>query len=132
MAAPIMAHPEFIQFSYGGKTYNIPRPEEFKPKIEDVYAAEITTCTGKTIADKIGWKFADLSLEWGGLPQDQLAVLANMPQQATMTFKAEDGKTYTEDIIRTSVAGAEHRWTDNGVVWWLSVALEVKFINVHN
>lgn len=132
MAAPIRAHPEFIQFSYGGNTYNINRPEEFKPKIEDVYAAEITTCTGKTIADKIGWKFADLSLEWGGLPQDQLRVLANMPQQATMTFKAEDGKTYTEDIIRTSVAGAEHRWTDNGVVWWLSVALEVKFINVHN
>lgn len=132
MAAPIRAHPEFIQFSYGGNTYNINRPEEFKLKIEDVYAAEITTCTGKTIADKIGWKFADLSLEWGGLPQDQLAVLANMPQQATMTFKAEDGETYTEDIIRTSVAGAEHRWTDNGVVWWLSVALEVKFINVHN
>ena len=127
-----MAAPAYLQFTYGGTTYNINRPESFSPKVEDVYEAEITTCTGKTIADKIGWKFADLALEWGGLPQDQLSVLANMPQQATLTFKAPDGKIYTEDIIRSTVVGAEHRWTNKGVTWWMSVTLEVKFLNVHN
>lgn len=127
-----MAAPAYLQFTYGGTTYNINRPESFSPKVEDVYEAEITTCTGKTIADKIGWKFSDLSLAWGGLPQEQVSILANMPDKAQITFKAPDGITYTEDIIRSSIVGLEHRWTENGVVWWKSVTLEVKFINVHN
>ena len=127
-----MATMEYIQFTYGGTSYNINRPTELNLKMDDVYAGEYTTCTGRTIADRIGWKFSDLTIEWDALPQDQMTVLAQMPQTASMTFKGPDGVTYTEDIIRTSFVGFEHRWTHGGVVLWKSVKLEVSFLNVHN
>ena len=30
------------------------RPNDFAPKREDIYAAEITTCSGKVNADRVG------------------------------------------------------------------------------
>ena len=33
------------------------KPREFAPQIEDLYAGEYTTCTGKIVGDRIGWKW---------------------------------------------------------------------------
>jgi hypothetical protein len=35
------------------------KPNEMELEREDVYAGEYTTCTGRVIADLIGWRYAD-------------------------------------------------------------------------
>lgn len=112
--------------------HQIRRPEKFAPKREDVYAGEYTTCTGATIADRIGWKFSDLTLEWGALPQDDVEALVSMSGECTLVFDDVDSDTWTETVIRSSVVSMRHRYTISGVTYWRDVSCEVKFINVHN
>lgn len=107
------------------------RPSEFNPVKEDVYAAEYTTMTGKTIADLVGWKFADMTLEWDTLPADQLAAI-DLHGVTTMTFDTPEG-TVTEDVRIMSKANKATRFEIvAGVAVWKDVQLEVSFINAHN
>ena len=108
----------------------ITRPPELTPKIEDVYAGDYVTCTGKVIADKIGWKYSDMTLEWDALPQSEVDVLIGMNGACTLTFESMSGLV-TENVIRTSAVSLQHRRTVRGEVWWKKVSVEVKFINVH-
>lgn len=110
----------------------IPKPPEFSLQIEDLYAGEYTTCTGKVIADRIGWKYADMSLEWEALPQWAVDVLINMSGEVELTFDGLDGLTQTETIVRTSAVGLRHRRTVGGEVWWTGVQVEVRFVYAHN
>ena len=103
------------------------KPETFMPKREDVYAGEYTTCLGEIIADRIGWKYSDLTLQWDALPQDMVSVLVNMQGVCTLEFVS-----HTENIIRSSTVQLRHRHTIQGVTWWKNVQTEVKFINVHH
>lgn len=107
------------------------KPNEMELEREDVYAGEYTTCTGKIIADVIGWRYADIDLEWDTLPDSQLAVLTAMSGKTTLTFTDSDG-THTEDIIRLGFVGAPTRYTGyDGNPVWKDVKLKVRFINVH-
>lgn len=110
----------------------IPKPPEFKPKREDIYAGEYTTCTGKRIADVIGWKYSDMTLEWDALPQDMVDILVNMTGECEMVFDDVDGNEITESVIRNSMVTFRHRRTIEHVVWWKDVSVEVSFINAHN
>lgn len=116
--------------SIGG--VQLPKPPEFSPQIEDLYAGEYTTCTGKLIADRIGWKYSDMTLEWNALPQWAVDVLCQMSGAMPLTFDGLDGLIQTESIIRTSAVGLRHRYTVDGEVWWTGVQVEVRFINAHN
>jgi len=109
----------------------ITRPPEFQPKREDVYSGKYTTCKGELIADRIGWKYSDLTLEWDALTQDQVAVLIGMQGECTMVFDDVDDDEHSETIIRSSAVQLRHRWTQNGVTVWKNVKVEVKFLNVH-
>ena len=106
------------------------KPREFRPGREDVYAGEYTTLTGATIADRIGWKFSDLTLTWDALPQDMVDILIGINGPASMTFDAEDG-TYTESVIRLSAVALKNRATINGVTFWKNVSVQLRFLNVH-
>lgn len=107
------------------------RPREFKPKRVDVYAGQYTTCTGKTIADKIGWKYDDLELSWEALPESMVLALAGISGAVTMAFDDVDGAK-SETVIRTSAVQMRHRDTIGGVTYWRDVSVGVSFINVHN
>lgn len=109
------------------------RPNDFSPQREDIYAAEITTCTGKTIADLIGWKYSDMELSWDTLPQEQLEVLLSMSGESTIIFTDADGESHTESIVRNSAVSTSTRATDvSGNPVWKDVKVEVKFLNAHN
>ena len=110
----------------------LPKPPEFSPQIEDLYAGEYTTCTGKVIADRIGWKYADMTLEWDALPQWAVDVLVGMSGETELTFDGLDGLQKTEIVVRTSAVGLRHRYTSAGEVWWRGVQVEVRFIHAHN
>lgn len=109
----------------------IPRPPKFSPAREDIYKGNYVTCTGKTIADRIGWKYSDMSLEWDGLPQQAVDVLVNMHGVNTIVFDDLDGEIVEEQIVRSSAVALRHRYTLGGVVIWKKVKVEIKFIGSH-
>lgn len=108
------------------------RPPTFAPQIEDIYAGEYTTCTGKTVGDVVGWKYSDATLTWDALPQSSVDVLVAMSGENTLTFVSPSGTTTTETVIRDSVVQLQNRNTIRGEVWWKNVSVQIRFINAHN
>lgn len=107
------------------------RPPSFAPSHEDIYKGDYTTCTGKVIADRVGWKYADMSLEWDALPQSMVDVLVNMSGENTIEFDDLNGDIVQETVVRTSAVGLRHRYTQGGVVIWRNVTVNIKFIGSH-
>lgn len=106
-------------------------PNDFELEREDVYAGEYTTCTGKLLADKIGWKYADTTMQWDTLPDDMLAILTGTTGAFTLKFTDSDG-SHTENVIRLGVRNTATRFTDDfGNALWRNIELEVSFTNVH-
>lgn len=120
-----------IDYIYFNTTDALPKPVNFMPQREDVYRGEYTTCTGATIADKIGWKFSDITLEWGALTQSQIAILIGLDGVETLTFDDVDGN-HTENVIRKSAVSLRNRNTINGVTYWRDVSVTLSFLDVHN
>lgn len=108
------------------------RPPAFAPQIEDIYAGEYTTCTGKIVGDRIGWKYSDMTLSWDGLPQSMVDILVGMSGEVTLEFEGPDGTITSEPIIRTSVVQLKNRNTIRGEAFWLDVSCEIRFIGAHN
>lgn len=110
----------------------IPKPPEMTIGREDVYAGEYTTCTGAVIADRIGWKYSDLTLKWDALQQSYIEILTGMSGEHTLQFDDPDGDEIEEPIMRSSAVYLRHRRTMRGEVWWRNVEVTVRFIDVHN
>lgn len=110
------------------------RGNNFTLSREWIHAAEIVTCTGKICADVVGWRYADLKLEWDYLPQDQLQdILALDGREVNMTFSNEVNQSVTEKVVPTVSTATVTRLTDpNGAVAWSGIQLELRFINAHN
>ena len=123
-----MALTDYIYFN---TTDAIRKPEKFMPKREDVYKGEYTSCTGKLIADRIGWKYDDMTLEWDALSQSDVEILIGLTGIETLTFDDVDGN-HTENIIRASAVSLKNRNTINGVTYWRDVSVDIKFIDTHN
>ena len=108
------------------------RPNDFEIRREDVYAGEYTSCTGRILADKIGWKFSDLTMKWDILPDADLAYLTSLSGPFTLKFRDNDG-AHTETVIRRGFTNTPTRITGpEGSKIWTGVEMEVTFINVHN
>ena len=108
------------------------RPNDFTIEREDVYAGEYTSCTGKVIADRVGWKFSDATLEWDMLPDDMMSTITSLPASFDITFTDSDG-SHTETVIKTGFANTATRFTNNlGNVIWKDVKLGITFIDAHN
>lgn len=108
------------------------RPPTFAPQIEDIYAGEYTTCTGKTVGDVVGWKYSDATLTWDALPQSSVDVLVAMSGENTLSFVNPSGMITTETVIRDSVVQLQNRNTIRGEVWWKNVSVAIRFINAHS
>ena len=110
------------------------RPNKFTLQREDIYAAEIETCTGKRIADLIGWRYANLSLSWDTIPDAQLKTLLDMfdRNKSTIEFVDESGTSVTEEVILRNTSATITRHTgEDGEVLWSGISAEVQFINSH-
>lgn len=108
------------------------RPPTFAPQIEDIYAGEYTTCTGKIVGDVIGWKYSDATLTWDALPQSMVDVLVAMSGENTFEFMSPSGTITSETVIRDSVVQLQNRNTIRGEVWWKNVSVQIRFIDAHN
>ena len=93
------------------------RPPTFAPQMEDIYSGEYVTCTGKTVGDRIGWKWSDMTLEWDALPQSMVDILVGLEGEATLEFDAPQGQQ-TEKFIRSSAVQLRNRNSIRGETIW--------------
>ena len=107
------------------------RPPQFMPTREDLYRGDYTTCTGKQIKDRIGWKYADMTLTWDGLPQNMVDVLVGMTGACTLEFDDADGELHEEQVVRDSLVALRHKYVQGGVTIWKSVSVKIVFIGSH-
>lgn len=110
------------------------RGNDFTLQRENIYAGEIETCTGKRCADLVGWRYADLTISWDTLPQDQLLSILGLSGEAVaMTFESETGDVVTEQVIPTAITSTATRYTlPDGSALWQGISLGIRFIEAHN
>lgn len=112
---------------------DIIRPNDFTPERTDIYAGEITTMTGKKIADRIGWSYGDMTMQWDTLPEQMLYILLNMSGTCTLQFLDADGVEHTENIVRTSAVHTATRDTSpEGNPLWKNVNVAIRFLDAHS
>lgn len=101
----------------------IPYPNDFQMQREANIVSEITTMSGRKLADINGWKYADTTLSWGTLRENTLLTLLNETDPANGPFEftfdeAESGKK-TVTAYRVSRITTKTRFRDdyNNIVW---------------
>ena len=112
-------------------SFILPRPLNFAVQREDIYAGQYTTCTGATRADKIGWKYSDMTWSWDGLKQSDVEKLCSLSGECTLTFDDPSGDTIQESFIRSSVVSMRCRNKFEDEYWWTGVSCSISFIGSH-
>ena len=112
-------------------SFMLPRPLNFAVQREDIYAGQYITCTGATRADKIGWKYSDMTWSWDGLKQSDVEKLCSLSGECTLTFDDPSGDTIEESFIRTSVVSMRCRNKFEDEYWWTGVSCSISFIDSH-
>ncbi len=103
-------------------------PNDFTPERAPMYAGEYTSCTGKLFADLVGWKYADMTLEWGMLPTSQVRFLIGLSGEHSITFTDIDGVAHTEAFVPTSQVAIRNRQTKpDGTQVWHDISLSISF-----
>lgn len=110
------------------------RGNEFTLQREMIFAGEIETCTGDRHADLVGWRYADLTVNWDALPEDQMAaLLALTGESVSMSFADAENNTVTETVIpRTITATATRHTRADGSAIWKGVGLQLTFLESHH
>lgn len=110
------------------------RGNDFTLQREYIYAGQYETCTGKRCADVVGWRYSDITINWGNLPQDQLEALLGLDgTEVNMTFEAEDGTSVTEKVVPLVISSQASRYTDPfGNKAWTNISLQLQFTEAHN
>lgn len=108
------------------------RPSAFAIQREDIYAGEYTTCVGSIKADRVGWKYSDITLTFDELTPDELAFLTGITGAVEFTFTDSDG-SHTENVIRAGFVNTPTRATlPDGKAIWKNVDISLRFIDAHN
>ena len=110
------------------------RGNDFTLQREYIYAGEYETCTGKRMADLVGWRYADVTITWDTLSQTMLGYIMGLTGYAVnFTFTNELGSSVTEKVIPQIISSQATRLTNpyDGTAVWKNVSLQLKFVNAH-
>lgn len=108
----------------------IVEPIQLEMARTDNIVSMVTTQTGRIIADKRGWKYADTVLRWGTIPEPQLQYLLPLGE-FDLTFDDIDGEK-TIKAIRRQFTGQKQRFLKDGQVFYANFGMEVIFPDVYN
>ena len=110
------------------------RGNDFALQREYIYAGEYETCTGKRCADRVGWRYSELTISWDNLPQDQLEYLLDLNgEEVDFTFTDESGTSVTEKVRPSVIAAQASILTDPyGDKSWKNISLQLQFTEAHN
>ena len=108
---------------------DIPYPNDFElQKIPNI-VNEMTTLTGRVVADVNGWRYADAELTWGTLLgedlQNLLAAIAKT--EFEVSFLDIDGNIRTVSAVLRGRANVKTPMFHNGVTVWKDVKITLSF-----
>lgn len=111
---------------------DFPHPLDFQMSTVPNLTAQLTTMSGKNIADVNGWTYADMTLSWQYLESNVLLELLREtdPMQGSFTFTFDDmttGQPTTVNAIRTSVGGKRLPVVVKGKTVWVDLQMSVSF-----
>ena len=111
------------------------RGNDFTLQREYIYAGQYETCTGKRVADLVGWRYADLTIEWDALPAAMFSDILDLSGlEVNFTFSNEKGQSITEKVIPLVINSQATRFTNpyDGSEIWRNVSLQLQFTEAHN
>ncbi len=111
------------------------RGNEFTLQREYIYAGQYETCTGKRVADLVGWRYADLTINWDTLPDAMFEDILDLSGEAVnFTFSNEKGQSVTEEVVPQIISSQATRLTNpyDGSIIWRDISLQVQFTEAHN
>lgn len=108
---------------------SIPYPNNFTLNKVPNIVNEMTTLTGKTVADINGWKYADTELVWDTLLDEDLQNLLAVIQYNTfqITFYDIDGTEQTINAVFKGRANVKTPIFYNGATVWKDVSVSLSF-----
>ena len=90
---------------------------------------EMTTLTGKVVADINGWKYGDTELEWDTLLDEDLQSLlaAISAPTFTVSFYDIDGTEHSVSAVFKGRANVKTPMFHNGLTVWKDVSITLSF-----
>lgn len=109
--------------------YDIPYPNDFTLQKVPNIVNEITTLTGKVVADVNGWRYGDTDLQWGTLLDGDLQNLlaAISAPSFTVSFKDIDGADHTVTAVLRNRANVKTPHFHRGATVWRDVSIQLSF-----
>lgn len=109
--------------------YDVPYPNDFQLQKVPNIVNEITTLTGKVIADVNGWRYGDTELVWGTLLDADLQNLLAAISDTTfpVTFLDINGTEQTVNAVFKGRANVKTPRFHNGVTVWKDVRVQLSF-----
>ena len=107
----------------------IPYPNNFTLQKIPHIVNEMTTLTGKTVADINGWKYADTELSWDTLLDEDLQNLLTVLQFDTfqISFYDLDGTQQTINAVLKGRANVKTPMFYKGATVWKDVSVSLSF-----
>ena len=108
---------------------DIPYPNNFTLQKVPNIVNEMTTLTGKVVADVNGWRYADTDLEWDTLLDEDLQNLLAAIAYNTfpITFYDIDGMEHTVTAVLKGRANVKTPMFYKGATVWKDVSVSLSF-----
>jgi hypothetical protein len=107
----------------------LPYPNDFSLQKVPNIVNEMTTLTGKVVADINGWRYGDTELKWGTLLgedlQNLLAAISSPSFQ--VSFYDIDGIEQTVNAVLKGRANVKTPMFYNGLTVWKDVSISLSF-----
>jgi len=109
--------------------YSIPYPNSFSMQKVPNVVNEMTTMTGKVVADINGWRYADTTLEWDTLLDADLQNLlaAISTNEFQVSFTDIDGNDHTINAVFKGRANIKTPMFYKNATVWTSVSINLSF-----
>ena len=108
---------------------DVPYPNDFTMQKIPNIVNEITTLTGKSIADINGWKYADVTLTWDTLLDEDLQNLLSAigDNEFVFSFYDIDGTSHSVNAVFRGRANVKTPLFNRGVTVWKDVSIQLSF-----
>lgn len=110
----------------------IPYPNDFQMTKEANVVSELTTMSGKVLADVNGWRYSDTTFQWDTLRETELNLLLSETMAVNGAFDltfddVTDGVKTVTAYCKSSITTKTRFRDDNGHIVWSDVQLSVSF-----
>lgn len=109
--------------------FSVPYPNSLELQRVPNIVNEITTLTGKVVADVNGWRYGDTTLQWDTLLNQDLENLLTAISVSSfpVTFNDIDGVSHTVNAVLKGRANVKTPIFEPNAVLWRDVSISLSF-----